>query len=74
MVQRAAETINAATEKIRQLKLELFERGLKIEQLNQQLAAADMEVIKTRDKATKLEERFTQVGKSHARMTFSSVS
>lgn len=63
MVQRAAEAVNVATEKIRQLKLELFERSLKIEKLTQQLAAADAEVIQTRDKATKLEERFTQVGK-----------
>lgn len=63
MVKRANEAVEAATEKIRQLKRELFERGLKIEDLSGQLVAAEVEVEQTRDKATKLEERFTQVRK-----------
>lgn len=66
VVKRANEAVEAAAEKIRQLKLELFERGVKIEFLNRQLATAEVEVDQTRDRATKLEERFTQVGNEDA--------
>lgn len=70
MVKRANEAVEAAAETIRQQKLELFERGVKIEQLNRQLAAAEVEVEQTRDRANKLEERFTQVGKMRRRCLF----
>lgn len=70
MVKRANEAVEAAAEKIRQQKLELFERGVKIEQLNRQLAAAEVEVEQTRDRANKLEERFTQVRKMRRRCLF----
>lgn len=66
MVKRANEAVEAAAEKVRQLKLELFERGVKTEQLNRQLAATEVEVDQTRDRANKLEERFTQVGNEDA--------
>lgn len=66
MVKRANEAVGAATEKIRQLKLEVFERGVKIDQLNRQLAAAEVEVEQTRERANNLEERFTQVGNEDA--------
>ncbi|CAN0413379.1 unnamed protein product, partial [Pylaiella littoralis] len=56
----AAKAVELATEKMRQLNLEVFERGLKIEKLSQELAAAGIEVDQTRDRANKLEERFTQ--------------
>lgn len=67
VVQKATEAVEVVTEKIRQLKLELFERGVKIENLSRQLAAAEVEVHQTRDRATKLEERFTQVRNEDAR-------
>lgn len=66
VVLRANEAVGAATEKVRQLKLEVFERGVKIDQLNRQLAAAEVEVEQTRDRANNLEERFTQVGNEDA--------
>lgn len=70
VVKRANQAVEASAEKIRQLKLELFERGAKIEHLNRQLAAAEVEVDQTRDRANKLEERFTQVGNTDAPTLF----
>lgn len=67
MVKKAAKAVELATEKMRQLNLEVFERGLKIEKLSQELAAAGIEVDQTRDRANKLEERFTQVENEHDR-------
>lgn len=73
MVKRANEAVEAATDKMRQLKLELFERGVKIEHLNRQLAAAEIDVDQTRDRATKLEERFTQVNNEDAPTVYVSI-
>lgn len=61
MVTKANEAVKVATKKIEQQKRELFERGLRIEQLTRDLATAGVEVEQTRDRANKLEERFTQV-------------
>lgn len=61
MVEKAAKAVKLATEKMRRLNLEVSESGLKIEKLNKQLVAAGVEIQQTRDKANKLEERFTQV-------------
>lgn len=61
MVERATAAVRVANEKIRSLKLELFERNRKIEELTREVAAAGVEVERTRDRADKLEEIFTQV-------------
>lgn len=61
VVKRATEAVNFAEGKMRRLKLDLFERDARIQELNQELAAAGLEVERTRDRADKLEERFTQV-------------
>lgn len=61
VVTKANEAVKAATKKIEQQKQELFERGLRIEKLTRELATAGVEVEQTRDRANKLEERFTQV-------------
>lgn len=74
MVEKAAKAVTLASEKMRQLNLEVFERGLKIEKLSQELAAAGVEVEQTRDRANKLEERFTQVKKEHYRTSLSAAS
>lgn len=71
MVGKAAKAVTLASEKMRQLNLEVFERGLKIEKLGQELAAAGVEVEQTRDRANKLEERFTQVKNDHSQTSFS---
>ncbi|CAM9385522.1 unnamed protein product, partial [Ectocarpus sp. 12 AP-2014] len=60
VVTQANEAVKVATKKIEMQKRELFERGLRIEQLTRDLATAGVEVEQTRDRANKLEERFTQ--------------
>ncbi|CAB1117154.1 unnamed protein product [Ectocarpus sp. CCAP 1310/34] len=60
VVTQANEAVKVATKKIELQKRELFERGLRIEQLTRDLATAGVEVEQTRDRANKLEERFTQ--------------
>ncbi|CAM9330763.1 unnamed protein product, partial [Ectocarpus sp. 4 AP-2014] len=60
VVTQASEAVKVATKKIELQKRELFERGLRIEQLTRDLATAGVEVEQTRDRANKLEERFTQ--------------
>ena len=61
VIKKAALAVNVATTKIGQLKERLQERDAIIAQLRQDVASAMVDAEKDRERADKLEARFTQV-------------
>lgn len=65
VIKKAAVAVKVATTRISQLKERLQERDATIAQLRQEVASAMADAEKSRERADKLEARFTQVCISH---------